>query len=86
MLPRRRLYFDPDYPRISEDRFESFEWVDFYHDTKEDILIDALEPRGKEMGIHCFVDASHTSDKVTRRSQTGILVFLNKVPIVFISK
>ena len=38
------------------------------------------------MGIHCFVDASHASDKVTRRSQTGILIFLNKVPIVFFLK
>ena len=84
--PRRRLYFDPDYPRISEDRFERFEWVDFYRDAKEDIPIDAPEPRGNEIGIHCFVDASHASDKVTRKSQTGILIFLNKAPIVFFSK
>ena len=84
--PRRRFYFDPDYSQISEDRFECFEWVDFYCDTKEDIPINALEPIGNEMGIHCFVDASHASDKVTRRSQTGILIFLNKAPIVFFSK
>ena len=32
------------------------------------------------------MDASHASDNVTRRSQTGILIFLNKAPIVFFSK
>mmetsp|Transcript_5818 Transcript_5818/g.8932 ORF Transcript_5818/g.8932 Transcript_5818/m.8932 type:complete len:138 (+) Transcript_5818:464-877(+) len=42
------------------------------------------EPRGKEVEIpHCFVDAS---DKVTRGSQTGILIFCNRAPILFYSK
>ncbi len=27
--PRRRIYFDPAYPNVSEDRFHSFEWEDF---------------------------------------------------------
>jgi len=30
LSPRRRLYFDPNYPKISESRFHSFEWEDFY--------------------------------------------------------
>ena len=84
--PRRRLFFDPDHPNISEDRFHKFDWVDFYKDSHEDIPLDAPEPRGKEVGIHCFVDASHASDKITRRSQSGILVFINKAPVVFYSK
>ena len=41
------------------------------------------EDRGNEVGIHCFVDASHAVDKVTRRSQTGILIFMDKAPIIF---
>ena len=84
--PRRRLFFDPDHPKISEDRFHKFEWEDFYKDATEDIPIDAPEPLGNEVGIHCFVDASHASDKVTRRSQTGVLIFINKAPIIFHSK
>ena len=71
---------------ISQDRFQKFEWVDFYKDAKEEIPIDAPAPRGREVGIHCFVDASHASDKVTRRSQTGILIFVNKAPVIFYSK
>ena len=84
--PRRRLFFDPDHPQISQDRFQKFDWVDFYKDAEEEIPMDAPEPRGREVGIHCFVDASHASDKVTRRSQTGILIFVNKAPVIFYSK
>ena len=33
-----------------------------------------------------FVDASHASDVKHRKSQTGILIFINKAPIHFYSK
>jgi len=85
-VTKRRLYFDPDYPDISESRFQKFDWVDFYRDAKEDILPDMPEPRGNLVEVHCFVDASHASDKETRRSQTGILIFINRSPIMYYSK
>ena len=33
-----------------------------------------------------FVDADHTGNKGTRRSQTGVLIFLNNAPIDWYSK
>ena len=84
--PRRRLYYDPDHPNISEDRFARHDWEEFYRDAEEEIPLDAPEPRGREVGIHCFVDASHAPDKATRRSQTGILIFVNRAPIIAYSK
>jgi len=84
--PRRRLFFDPDHPKISESRFQRFDWEDFYKGAEEQIPDNMPEPRGKEVSTHCFVDASHGSDKVTRRSQTGILIFVNRAPIIFYSK
>ena len=47
-----------------------------------------LEPgkRGREVELHLFVDSDHGGDKMTRHSQTGILIFLNHAPIVWISK
>ena len=84
--PRRRLYFDPDHPTILESQFVNYDWIDFYRDAKEDIPLDMPEPRGKEVAVHCFVDANHASDKTTRRSQTGIIIFVNKSPIIFFSK
>ena len=53
--PRRRLYFDPDPPRVGADRFQNFEWIDFYRGAKEDIPFDAPEPRGLEVGVHCLL-------------------------------
>jgi hypothetical protein len=47
---------------------------------------DMPVPRGNPMLTHCFDDASHGSDRVTRRLQTGILIFCNKVPIIWFSK
>ena len=43
-------------------------------------------PRGRLVSTHCFVDSDHAGDKVTRRSQTGILIFLNPAPIIWYSK
>ena len=38
------------------------------------------------MNTHYFFDSNHTSDKVTRISQTGILIFCNKSPIMWFRK
>ena len=38
------------------------------------------------MQIRCFVDTGHGNDQVTRRSRTGILIYVNKVPIMWYSK
>jgi hypothetical protein len=34
----------------------------------------------------CFVDSDHAGNRVTRRSHTGILIFLNRAPIIWFSK
>ena len=41
---------------------------------------------GNSVSTHCFVDANHAGNKVNRRSQTGILIFVNKAPIIALSK
>jgi hypothetical protein len=33
-----------------------------------------------------FVDSDHAGDKVTRRSRTGVLIYLNRAPILWYSK
>ena len=66
--------------------FKKHDWFDFYRDAQEAIPNDMPKPRGNMMTTHCFVDASHGSDRVTRRSQTGILIFCNRAPIMWHSK
>jgi hypothetical protein len=83
---RRRLSLDPDQPIISEDRFTKYDWEDFYKYAEEPIPPNMPKPRGRSMSTHCFVDSDHAGDKVTRRSQTGILIFLNRAPVIAYSK
>jgi hypothetical protein len=71
---------------IKERMFTKYDWQDFYHDVTEAIPGDMPIPRGNPMSTHCFVDASHGSDHANRRSQTGILIFCNKAPIIWFSK
>jgi hypothetical protein len=36
--------------------------------------------------MSCFVDADHAGCRVTRRSHTGIIIFVNRAPILWYSK
>jgi hypothetical protein len=83
---KRRVYLDPTYPSISEDGFATYDWTDFYRYAEEAIPSNMPTPRGRYMSLHCFVDSDHAGDKVTRRSQTGILIFCNSAPILAYSK
>ena len=84
--PKRKLAFDPDHPAINQKRFTKYDWTDFYRDAQEPIPPNAPQPRGKEVSTHCFVDANLAGNTVTRRSQMGILLFVNKAPITWLSK
>jgi hypothetical protein len=84
--PKKTLAFDPQHPNIDETRFVKYDWHDFYRGAQEAIPGDAPKPRGNYVSTHCFVDADHAGNRVTRRSQTGILLFLNRAPIIWYSK
>jgi len=84
--PKRKLVFDPAHPDIDERRFKEHNWQDFYRDAKEAIPGDMPTPRGNYMSTHCFVDADLAGNVVTRRSQTGVLLFCNRAPIMSYSK
>ena len=82
-----RLVFDPTYPDINYDQFEtSHDWTKFYGNVTEDIPENAPEALGKEFIMRAYVDADHAGDKLTRRSRTGYIVFLNMAPIYWLSK
>ena len=84
--PKRKLFFDPQHPSIVERSFNSYNWYDFYRDVKEVITEDMPSPRGQSVSMHCFVNADHAGNSVTRRSLTGLLLFVNHAPIVWFSK
>ena len=83
---KRKFYMNPDYPEISENRFKKFDVEDFYWGSEEPIPNNVPKALGKFIALHCFVDADHASNKISRRSQTGIIIFGNKAPLIMYSK
>jgi hypothetical protein len=83
---RSRIILDASRPTIDEKRFLKQDWTEFYRDAKEPIPPNAPEPRGKSVMVSCFVAANHAGDRVTRRSHTGIIIFVNHAPIIWYSK
>ena len=43
-------------------------------------------PHGQFVSTHCFVDSDHAGNTIMRQSQTGLLLFVNRAPIVWYSK
>jgi hypothetical protein len=57
-----------------------------YGDVHEELPPHMPKPLGTPVKIHCFVDADHAGNLATRRSHTGVLIFVNMAPIVWYSK
>ena len=83
---KRKLGFDLGHPKIDINRFHKFDWQNFYKGVKEAIPPNMPKPCGNFVSTHCFIDANHAGNKVTGRSQTGILIFVKKSPIIAFSK
>ena len=62
-------------------------WKEQYPGACEELPKDIPKPpMGKSVTITVFVDADHASESVTRRSVTGIMLFINNTPIKWYSK
>ena len=85
-LPKRKLFFDPQHPELDERSFTTYDWYDFYRDAKEPVPGDNPAPRGQMVSTHCFVDLDHAANTVTRHSQTGLLLFVNRGPVTWFNK
>ena len=81
-----RLMFDCSYPIISHEFFNEYDWFCFYRGAKEAIPPNMHESRGHEVSISVFVDADLSGDKYTRRSQTGVLICINKASVYWYRK
>ena len=62
------------------------DWTEFYGDVWEEDPPDMPEPLGKPVYINTFVDADHAGNVVTRRSHSGIMIFVNNALIKSFSK
>ena len=83
---RSCLVFDPRTPVLDESRFTKAEWTEIYPGAEEAIPPNAPFPRGNPVDVMCYVDADHAGCQVTRRSHTGILLFVQNSPVTWYSK
>jgi len=66
--------------------FKKCEWQDFYRDAVEAIPPNAPKPRGKEVDLRMMVDSDHAGDKITRRSRSGYMIFVNMALVQWLSQ
>ena len=81
-----RTVFDPTYPAIDDEAFIKRNWDGLYGDGGEAIPDNAPEPLGNEFVTRAYVDASFAGCKITRRSRTGFLVYINSAIVYAFSK
>eukprot|EP00980_Cylindrotheca_fusiformis_P017704 scaffold5560_cov98-Cylindrotheca_fusiformis.AAC.1 len=86
--PKLTIWMDPELPKIDYSVFQTNpeDMREMYRDAKEEIPFDMPVPRGNPVTITAYVDASHGVNKVTRRSHTGFIIFVNRAPIQWYSK
>ena len=82
-----RIVFDPKTPQIDERVSNAnIDWRDFYGEVSEELLLNMPEAKGQPVVVSCFVDANHAGNMITRRSHTGILIYVQNAPIVWFLK
>mmetsp|Transcript_15996 Transcript_15996/g.23839 ORF Transcript_15996/g.23839 Transcript_15996/m.23839 type:complete len:1130 (+) Transcript_15996:7540-10929(+) len=69
------------FPRSAQDQ-----WNDFYPDAEELLPPNMPKTRGRSVKIRTYVDADHAGNLATRRSHTGIFIYLNNALIIWYSK
>ena len=84
-----RIAFDSLVPDIDERLFNEVDnryWDDFYPNARGEVPPNMPPPRGRSICTSCYVDADHAGNLMTRRSHTGILLYINNTLILWYSK
>jgi hypothetical protein len=83
---RPMLVFDDNDPVFSANNFHVCDWGSHYPNASEKLPPDAPEPLGHSVSTTCYVDSDHAGCRATRRSHTGVLIYVNCAPIIWYSK
>ena len=86
--PKLTIYLDLAIPQINPSIFNHNidPFKENYRGAYEEIPEDIPEPLGRSVVTTAYDDASHAVNKITRRSHTGYILFVNKAPISHYSK
>ena len=84
---RAKIIMDPSPLNLDELKFEDHDWTDLYPNAQEHLPDTIPQTYNKEeMILTVFMDASHATCQMTRRSVTGYVIFLGNTPIKTYSK
>jgi hypothetical protein len=83
---RKQLVFDGTYPTHDKSKFSKADWSQFYPGAAKAIPAIIPKAHGKQVLETCYVDTDLAGCQATRRSQTGILIYVQKTPIIWYSK
>ena len=87
--PVAKLVLDPVDIILNKEAFyhtSPHDWVDFYRDVQEELPPDSPKAKGKSVTMTCFLDSDHAGNVITRRSHTGIIIFVQNCPIIWYLK
>ena len=87
--PKLTLYFDPQEPVLDPSMFQGHSaeaFQEIYRDANEELPPHMPDSRGRRVSTTGYVDASHASNRSTRRSHSGYILFVNRAPISWFSK
>ena len=81
--PKLTLYMDPSLQNLDYQIFttDATEFKEYYRGSKEEMPHRMPRPRGVAVQTTAFVDSSHGANKVTRRSHSGHILFVNLAPV-----
>jgi hypothetical protein len=81
------IRYRTEMPDVSDYEFPQRDWHDTpFYDSKEEYPTNLPTPRGNPVLMTTFVDANLGHDKISGKSCSGVLHFLNKTPIDWFSK
>jgi len=84
---KRQIVYDVRMPTHLDDKVTKFGgWKEMYPDAIEELPPDMPTPKGKPVRVSAYFDADHAGCLQTRRSTTGMIMFLNGTPIKWYSK
>ena len=78
--------FEEIKPTFKESAFNQCDWSEFYPEAHEAIPLNMPEPKGNSVNITVFIDADHAGGRATHHSFAGILIYVNRAPIIWFSK
>ena len=89
--PNRRIVVDsrsPDFSGFEEDFSKDYASIlgEDYPEASEEVDCNLPKPLVDELDITVFVDSDHAHDKITRRSVTGLIIFVGRTPVFFMSR